>query len=856
VLNKRKNTIFLSLFLFFVAILISTISPKKIIAQDTNAEATEEVEETEDGKDPEKYTLMPLLMNGGELDYESLVKNLTWDQGYEVHCANNTWRIKKSVWGDIEEYFNNNASANWGGTESYNIDFTQARIPLFRGMETSAETIKNSSFEGMFGANYQGSETYENNSAGVAQRLLTNYQQCVVKMTNVDAATKICETVEGVAPNQACALNKSYQLLANPDKGIAAEEFKLSKLKSWFYNLGSQVIDEENTIENICGYITTPDEENYPELDINEINKIAAAIRTIPIDMDNLYRLAFLVLVPEQDPIDGKDQFTFLQSDSQINEKLQAPIFIAFKIPEFATNKSMIAGNVDSLEITKMLLQTEDRNLIDIGRQNDKRESLMFDTMEAQKLPASEKVINCDGLPQCARTEDNLLVNVLVDMINARPPLCEAENLMIPNGTASDSAYTVADIIFNQEDINWEKAGDIFTPASKDIVGYGYQADVNEDYVNRLLSKAAEEFNWSVTINSKESLEKDVGDNVVVNGYLILPVGETVKDANKSMAIFWNENSFLRMINDNVLVDMGGKTGSFAKFYTIKGEDSGFKAGSSESWCDGDTILMVSQDRDGNETTTTICPSENKRATGINFGNTNQNLLFPDFGLGWMIRKIQENIRSTVNTTFNYVKSCQRVEDLFLGRCSGIDEDETIVATCNGEAFNQIIGMPSANNITNNGITYFNDYVVAKGLLTEENMAAYAAAEEATGIPCEIAAGIHLNEGGMQSDKSLFDGGSLHGKDLTADAIAAMQHLVRKIEDLSGDVNNLTYEILVQAIGNYNGPGNNNCSDENTIWSQDGKCPAQFSYEDNPLLAMTIWKIFFVLTMLNLTVAK
>ena len=40
-------------------------------------------------------------------------------------------------------------------------------------------------------------------------------------------------------------------------------------------------------------------------------------------------------------------------------------------------------------------------------------------------------------------------------------------------------------------------------------------------------------------------------------------------------------------------------------------------------------------------------------------------------------------------------------------------------------------------------------------------MAAYAAAEEATGVPCEIAAAVHFNEGGMNANQSLFDGGSL-----------------------------------------------------------------------------------------------
>ena len=45
------------------------------------------------------------MVEGGSKNYDSLAQNMIMDQGYEAHCAHTTWKIKKSVWGDIAAYF-------------------------------------------------------------------------------------------------------------------------------------------------------------------------------------------------------------------------------------------------------------------------------------------------------------------------------------------------------------------------------------------------------------------------------------------------------------------------------------------------------------------------------------------------------------------------------------------------------------------------------------------------------------------------------------------------------------------------------------------------------------------------------
>lgn len=135
----------------------------------------------------------------------------------------------------------------------------------------------------------------------------------------------------------------------------------------------------------------------------------------------------------------------------------------------------------------------------------------------------------------------------------------------------------------------------------------------------------------------------------------------------------------------------------------------------------------------------------------------------------------------------------------------------------------------------------------------EENMDAYATAAEATDVPCEILAGIHYNEGGMNPTQSLIDGGALRGT-LAQDATIAAGLLRDIISNYGLPV---TYEGYVAALTLYNGPGNLNCNqDYLNCWNGSNdpplsascspgyvptqwrcllnQCPPQFPYDDSP----------------------
>ena len=142
---------------------------------------------------------------------------------------------------------------------------------------------------------------------------------------------------------------------------------------------------------------------------------------------------------------------------------------------------------------------------------------------------------------------------------------------------------------------------------------------------------------------------------------------------------------------------------------------------------------------------------------------------------------------------------------------------------CSGEEFEKISDLPSYDSIPDVAKDYFEKYIGPK--LTSELMEAYAAAEEATGVPCEIVAGIHHIEASNRPDGSLWNGGPLQGT-LVEDAISAMEHFVGKINAVGGDINNLNYETLRVALSAYNGYGNANCNPYNsgTRWMNIGKC--------------------------------
>jgi len=839
VLKTAKFLLIYTLMSLLFLLSAQLIKTNLVFAEEATESGTFDLNPTQ--KDPAEYNILPLILDrnlGNSDTYAALLTNMVSDQGYEAHCAQKEWLIDVTAWGDIVDYFAEfpNTPRYFSGTSPQYVNFESARIPLLRGMEDGELTDKNDSFEGMFGANLQTvfSELDYVNATGVAGRLLSSYWQCFYKKNNLDVIGELCSKFF-----INCFLNREVAIEANPSLNIPSANLDYLRIKERLDEMRPDLASASRVERNSAICIDLyPDDDSEEQVESEKIALNRAAIEKVKFDLDNLYRLAFLVLVPRQTPVNNK--LEFLQTDGGKHEK-DAPIFIAFKIPEFATNKSRILDNVDSLELTKFVLQSHEQNLADYEEQNWQRELLIGAAAQANSWPESEKTIQCAGMPQCKRSNDNMLENALIDIINGAEPVCHTDAISVIELENPDEELNIADIV-NTNDLHFEKAGDLFTPAIKyfdDTARNPYKNNPLNNLNNRLLdrldSKAETNFSWNITVTSPNV---DAGEKVSVKAYLVLPMGETVKDVNKSFGIFWNRDVLFELVKTNVLVDMDDKTGAIPKYYTIKNANVGFSDSDSYSWktnCRFEPDPSGATDYYGNPILIEVC---DQKTFGVTVsGKPDDPLLFPDFGLGWFIRKIQTTIRSTADDAYKYVASCQRVEDLFLGRCAGRFPGE-LEGICEGEAFSKVTGLPDYSGIPDVAHNDFINYV--SPAVTAELMDIYGQVEASTGIPCEIVAGIHWIEGSMSPIQSLFDGGGLRGS-LLEDAIAAMEHLKSKMGMIGrpADQVQLDYQTLLMGLARYNGPGNGNCTSNHlgeerpTRWREAGNCPVSMEGDDH-----------------------
>lgn len=854
----KRSLQFLLAMVFLIALSIwPVLISAQVVNEENNPEASESgtFDLSPDQRDPNEYNLMPLVINSGvSADKRiNLLANMVSDQGYEAHCAQKEWSIDPVAWGTIAEYFQNFSDPQrFYGTDIYHANFEAARIPLMRGMEDGALTDKNDSFEGMFGANLQtvfNEDDYQN-ATGVTGRLLSSYWQCYYKKNNLDVIEKLCDKFF-----DKCFLDKEIQIPADPLTGISAQTFTYLGVKKRLDKMHPELKNAERSELNsaICSDLygdpnalaeaeaVASEIDNKKDLDLSRL-----AIERVNFDLDNLYRLAFLILVPRQSTAANK--LSFQASPGGENGK-DAPIFIAFKIPEFGTNKSRTLGNVDSLELSKLVLQNEQQNQQDFDDQEAWRDQLFEIAKTVDGRNASDKTIQCGKDSDCVRSDANVLKNVLVDIVNATAPDCTVDNISVIDLVGTDdpaNSNANIDNIINSPDIHFERAGDLFTPAIALIEGTAgnmYKNDLfvgNASLVESIPSKdEGNNFSWDVTIASPNP---DLGEQIRVRAYLVLPVGENIKDVNKSLGVFWSKDAFLELVKNNVLVDMENKTGAIPKYYTIKGSDVRFNDSDSYPWqteCHDEPVYDSNgdpmNDEEGNPMLETVCTDS---TFGVNVKDSRkEELLFPDFGLGWLIRKIQTTIRSTADATFEYIDSCERVEDLFLGRCGRRSGAGELSAMCDGETFSKIEGLPSYDNILEKAKADFTNNIATR--VTQELIDAYGQAQAATGIPCEVIAGIHYREGGMNPNQSIHDGGALRGT-LAEDAISAMEILKAKLDmqNVPAAEMQLTYEDLVKALAYYNGPGNANCSSNEagprpTRWQLNGQCPPDFYGDDH-----------------------
>lgn len=193
----------------------------------------------------------------------------------------------------------------------------------------------------------------------------------------------------------------------------------------------------------------------------------------------------------------------------------------------------------------------------------------------------------------------------------------------------------------------------------------------------------------------------------------------------------------------------------------------------------------------------------------------------------------------TCNDPYFSAQTETGIEAYVFGTRIGCDSTELSPGVCDGQAFAKLIannkGVPTT--ILPKATDFFNTFV--KDRLTPELMKTYALAEQETGVPCEVLAGIHYVEAdnnpegsltsGRQIGTSEPDAGGKVFNSLQQTAIYAGEELLGKA---GGSINDVP--TLITALSRYNGGGNSNCQQGYPYPIPYGSCPRLFEGEDDP----------------------
>ena len=604
-------------------------------------------------RDPEDYNYLPLILdpnsstdNTGTLR-DIISHNMAYDQGYEVQCAKPDWNITPSVYGAIEEYFEYyTAEVPLRGTAGYNVDFSGGKIPLFRGDEALLDTQKNSSYEGYFGANYLEGDPEAVNSSGVANLLLNQDGQCVAKYENLDSIFGDGAICDKLADSSQCSLSREIVGTTYNTQELYEELAGIFSIRNGDINLScSDITGDWN--EDLLAFGISQSDFN------NDIRPAMDALEVMPLNLDILYRLAFLIIAPQQNDITSSDDiFSFLQNRAPqpsggggtAGGERHAPIVIGFKVPILATNSILSLPN---LRDSALLSAYSIRGVEELQREQESIIAARDELIE--KISANKEIkpiINCDGMPQCTGgSDDQALFQALIDIVNGSEQSCG--NFLGP----------------------YEFAGDLGSPA-----------EVSEDkafqepyYTTVLPITNSAGFSWELVVRDENAKQDLAGESVPVSAHLITPYGTNLEYVAESLQSFFTDESFDLTVQNNCIADFNGQCGMIPEYFTFGSitADLDSTTSDSESFlypppdvaCAGLTnpgeieACLESIEELSFGASLTEQPREPIRILGAS--------------VGWMIQKIQENLREFGSKARDYIEACERTEDLFLGRCLG-----------------------------------------------------------------------------------------------------------------------------------------------------------------------------------------
>ncbi len=632
-------------------------------------------------RDPENYNFFPLLVEPDRFEgslRDKFLESLAKDQGYEVRCAAPEWYItSREVQADNAiNYYENQLNPpdqiiHFTGEGEYVINFAESKIPLYRGNEAGEYTQKRSSYEGFFGSvnhllrdilqdpqagttddggNYQNLDVTAN--TGAANNLLSLEQQCLYKMGNLNTVAAVCENLQD--PSQ-CYLNEKIRNTDYTRWGLYGELFDLMN-------------ECEDSGCLTCSDFAGPylEKEHGKIISETEFYDLKNALGSLSLDFDNLYRVAFLVIAPLQDKdymdLTGEWDHSFFYSHGEVEHH---PMIIAFKIPDFLTNRSRFKN---SAVIAADAVTSTTQHEIGLQKIDERRDGIynnakqMADMDKQSEEYQQRASIYCPSMAECrdSNDPDAALKSAVIEIINGSgPKSCPG-------------------------DMPWEDAGEIFTPGTLNVDGRQFN---DGPFTNNLTKQQETYFNWGLRVEDLFSYGRNFAfydylgegrERIPVNAYIVAPLGIEQDVIYEALKFQFTPEQFQLMVEHNIIAD-ANMEGRVPEYLPIKDAEFGIeKQHHMYSYvdpndCKLEEVEVEIIDPQGIPQIITVLEERcQEKEFGKGFKEDKPGSLFV-YGakIGWMIRKIQENLTPISSPAFEYIQSCERVEDMLLGKCSG-----------------------------------------------------------------------------------------------------------------------------------------------------------------------------------------
>jgi len=548
------------------------------------------------GQESTDYYQYPLSIP----NYSGGLYNLVVENGYEAQCAASDTQITMQMLTNLY-----NITASGSSPFDVQLDNSDATIPMYSNMNELADQMKfDSSFQGYFESQFSDNEEETDASyMGAAYPNISLTTQCEIKMRNLKSAEYMCQLLKDPTT---CALK---QQIAGSDYYVYHENENLSLLRQY-----------EKYREKLIGcneYALAYPEDMDEAIGQQTFNDIKDAIFNTTLSLSNVYRTAYIVILPQRVQTANYWFKASGNPNSPLNNTFD-PIIFPIKIPDVATNKPLSLnelGYQDSSEVATGVLHN-------FAIRRDLPEERKEQLSNIQTIASSpvKQLIHCNS-PYCQPTYEKGIYKILVDIINGYGETCQSEDILDPK-------------------VKVELAGEIGTPAylsqTKEFIN-PYLSEYEQGLQSRI-------FNWGLA--GAPSIRE-----IPVNIYLVSPYGANLKMMENAMS-FIMSIATQELAAENHSTDNMPPAQGIPEYYPIKNGILKYYDSYSQAVFD---------------------PSINQKkitlSATVKYENKTSNFDFhvPGAKLGWLIKEVQKTGWSVDDDTLKYLQEI-RTEEMFLGK--------------------------------------------------------------------------------------------------------------------------------------------------------------------------------------------